>query len=224
MKLAGFIAAYMFLVFFFTDLQAEKDYSRLEEVCRLPKKRGPCWDASVRYFYDANTRKCKPFIYGGCLGNKNNFCSLQACQMKCPVDVQAEKDRSSMNEVCRLREEPGPCRAAFPRFFFDTNTGQCRLFIYGGCQGNKNNFRSLQACRMKCSNLHAAKDCSDLNEACRQPKEVGPCRAAFPRFFFDANIGQCRKFIYGGCLGNRNNFPSLQACQTKCPNLNADRD
>lgn len=56
-----------------------------------------------------------------------------------------------MNEVCRLREEPGPCRAAFPRFFFDTNTGQCRLFIYGGCQGNKNNFRSLQACRMKCS-------------------------------------------------------------------------
>ena len=54
-----------------------------------------------------------------------------------------------MNEVCRLREEPGPCRAAFPRFFFDTNTGQCRLFIYGGCQGNKNNFRSLQACRMR---------------------------------------------------------------------------
>ena len=65
--------------------------------------------------------------------------------------------------------------------------------------------------------LHAAKDCSNLNEACRQPKEVGPCKAAFPRFFFDANIGQCRKFIYGGCLGNKNNFPSLQACQTKCP-------
>ncbi|XP_022803867.1 BPTI/Kunitz domain-containing protein-like [Stylophora pistillata] len=217
MKLAGIIATYTFIVFFFADLKAAKDCSSLDEVCRLRKKPGPCWAFVVRYFFDTNTGKCKPFIYGGCLGNKKNFRSLQACQVKCP-DLKAAKDRSSLDEVCRLPEKPGPCRAAFPRFFFDKNTGQCRQFIYGGCQGNKNNFRSLQACQWKCPDQQVAKDCSDLAEVCCLHEDPGPCRAAFPRFFFNKNTGKCQQFIYGGCEGNKNNFRSLQACQMKCQN------
>ncbi|GIX72451.1 hypothetical protein CEXT_734831 [Caerostris extrusa] len=33
--------------------------------------------------------------------------------------------------------------------------------------------------------------------ACDQEKVVGPCRAAFPRFFFNKQTGQCESFIYG---------------------------
>uniref|UniRef100_A0A8C7WV87 BPTI/Kunitz inhibitor domain-containing protein n=1 Tax=Oryzias sinensis TaxID=183150 RepID=A0A8C7WV87_9TELE len=43
---------------------------------------------------------------------------------------------------------------------------------------------------------------------CLQPVRTGSCRAAFPRFFYNASSGSCSSFIYGGCDGNDNNFES----------------
>lgn len=37
------------------------------------------------------------------------------------------------------------------RFYFDSSDGQCKGFYYGGCEGNKNNFKSLQECEARCS-------------------------------------------------------------------------
>lgn len=53
-------------------------------------------------------------------------------------------------------------------------------------------------------------------EACRVPKEVGPCRASFRRWFFNSQTGQCEQFIYGGCRGNNNNFDTKAECQERC--------
>ena len=47
---------------------------------------------------------------------------------------------------------------------------------------------------------------------CSLPKMSGPCRSAFPRFYFDAEKGQCVKLIYGGCTG----FLTSQDCLTTC--------
>ncbi|KAL4420439.1 hypothetical protein ABPG75_010095 [Micractinium tetrahymenae] len=47
---------------------------------------------------------------------------------------------------------------------------------------------------------------------CTQPPERGPCRAAVPSWFFDAGMGECRPFLYGGCQGNENRFDSFDAC------------
>lgn len=52
--------------------------------------------------------------------------------------------------------------------------------------------------------------------ACEQPTESGPCRAYLPRWTFDEAAGECVRFIYGGCGGNENNFPTLAACQGTC--------
>merc|ERR1719414_287276 len=41
-------------------------------------------------------------------------------------------------------------------------------------------------------------------DLCLLPSEVGPCRAAFPRFYYSAAENKCLPFIYGGCLGNEN--------------------
>ena len=38
-----------------------------------------------------------------------------------------------------------------PRFFFDYNAGVCREFVYGGCEGNANNFGSIEACERRCA-------------------------------------------------------------------------
>ena len=38
-----------------------------------------------------------------------------------------------------------------PRYYFDPAVGECKEFIYGGCQGNENNFMTKEACEAMCS-------------------------------------------------------------------------
>lgn len=52
--------------------------------------------------------------------------------------------------------------------------------------------------------------------ACAQPIQSGPCEAAIQRFAYDAELGRCREFLYGGCGGNENNFETLAACALTC--------
>lgn len=44
----------------------------------------------------------------------------------------------------------GECKAAYQRYFYDTETNECKLFIYGGCRGNENNFQYKDICEDKC--------------------------------------------------------------------------
>uniref|UniRef100_H3CGS7 Serine peptidase inhibitor, Kunitz type 1 b n=1 Tax=Tetraodon nigroviridis TaxID=99883 RepID=H3CGS7_TETNG len=51
---------------------------------------------------------------------------------------------------------------------------------------------------------------------CRAPVKVGPCRAAFPRWWFNASTGQCQPFTFGGCKGNSNNYLTEEDCVSAC--------
>ncbi|KAJ0061325.1 hypothetical protein NL108_014997 [Boleophthalmus pectinirostris] len=51
---------------------------------------------------------------------------------------------------------------------------------------------------------------------CLAAVKVGPCRASFVRWRYDAASTSCSSFIYGGCKGNYNNFLSRDACETAC--------
>ncbi|CAH1772846.1 unnamed protein product, partial [Owenia fusiformis] len=55
-----------------------------------------------------------------------------------------------------------------------------------------------------------------LPTECSLPKDSGPCRALFRRWYYDSEISQCQPFIYGGCKGNGNNFETQQLCREKC--------
>lgn len=46
--------------------------------------------------------------------------------------------------------------------------------------------------------------------------KVGPCRAAFPRWWYNAAAAGCQHFTFGGCKGNRNNFLSEDDCLSAC--------
>ena len=52
---------------------------------------------------------------------------------------------------------------------------------------------------------------------CLLEKDRGPCDDAKNiRFFFNKKTNKCKKFKYGGCEGNKNNFPSKTACKNYC--------
>uniref|UniRef100_A0A023FPL1 Putative chymotrypsin inhibitor n=1 Tax=Amblyomma cajennense TaxID=34607 RepID=A0A023FPL1_AMBCJ len=51
---------------------------------------------------------------------------------------------------CSLPPSPGVCLAYFPSFYYDSSSGTCREFVYGGCQGNQNRFVSREECLRVC--------------------------------------------------------------------------
>jgi len=60
-------------------------------------------------------------------------------------------------------------------------------------------------------NVHAK-----LDEACKERRLVGRCRAAIPRYFYNFESQECEPFIFGGCGGNKNNFVTLERCKETC--------
>ena len=55
--------------------------------------------------------------------------------------------------LCSLEPDFGFCRGYFPRYFHNSTSKQCEEFIYGGCGGNANKFRTLSQCQQTCSEL-----------------------------------------------------------------------
>ena len=54
------------------------------------------------------------------------------------------------------------------------------------------------------------------SELCELPPVTGPCRAAFPRWYYNSTAGKCLEFTYGGCMGNANNFDTDSNCTITC--------
>ncbi|XP_070190984.1 papilin-like isoform X1 [Littorina saxatilis] len=58
---------------------------------------------------------------------------------------------------------------------------------------------------------------AQVTDICQLPKEVGPCEALVPSFFFNSATQQCESFVFGGCSGNKNRFSTLAECVAACP-------
>lgn len=112
--------------------------------------------------------------------------------------------RDISKDICIQKIVNGPCLAYEKRYAFNIMSGECEQFIYGGCEENENNFKTLDECKKVC------------HYDCTLPKEAGPCDASIPRYYYNNETRTCEKFIYRGCEGNANNFKSEKDCEDCC--------
>ncbi|XP_055060077.2 WAP, Kazal, immunoglobulin, Kunitz and NTR domain-containing protein [Misgurnus anguillicaudatus] len=109
--------------------------------CTAAVERGECGEKRVDWFYDAAQGSCQTFTHGGCEGGRNRFETYEECRASC--------QREGL-EVCSLPAVQGPCKHWEVRWTYNCITERCQAFVYGGCHGNRNNFRTRRDCETSC--------------------------------------------------------------------------
>jgi len=82
----------------------------------------------------------------------NTKCDLNraSCLNGYSIDMVHEGGCQDQTDYCRLPPMVGFCEALIPRYYFDGLSGTCKQFIYGGCGGNANNFKTKWECETHC--------------------------------------------------------------------------
>ncbi|XP_015484799.1 collagen alpha-1(VII) chain-like isoform X3 [Parus major] len=57
---------------------------------------------------------------------------------------------------------------------------------------------------------------SQLPALCLQPMDEGSCHHHSLLWYFHGPTNSCRPFLFGGCRGNSNRFPSRRECERRC--------
>ncbi|PIO14537.1 hypothetical protein AB205_0191700 [Aquarana catesbeiana] len=56
-------------------------------------------------------------------------------------------------KICNQPPDPGPCKASIEHYYYDKKTKTCKEFIFGGCDGNGNNFKAKDDCQRICKSV-----------------------------------------------------------------------
>ncbi|KAI0220595.1 Boophilin-H2 [Lamellibrachia satsuma] len=143
-----------------------------------------------------------------CLVEKNYFV---VPRLSYAVHLTVSDDTSK----CGVPPVKGPCRAKLRRWHYNEKTRDCAAFQYGGCGGNRNNFKTRKACEKKCKKRSESKRNAGYS-VCNMAPARGSCERNIPRWYYDGTAGVCATFVYGGCGGNGNNFKNPTSCEKKC--------
>lgn len=115
-------------------------------------------------------------------------------------------------DQCTQPVQSGSCKGEYNRYYYDTASGQCQTFIYGGCQKNQNHFLTLKDCLKTCVVPRERGRTGDLRvliliiwmmsfdwiDICLLPKVVGTCQERRPTWYFDMIEQECKMFYYSG--------------------------
>ncbi|CAH1645594.1 unnamed protein product [Spodoptera littoralis] len=127
--------------------------------CQLQPKIGKCTakeqaklgPARQSFYYDAQLDACQSFVFSGCDGNKNNFATLVDCERHCKGSAFMAIKESTRTTYCGLQSNAGLCMALIQRYYYDINEKDCKVFLYGGCGGNQNRFKTHSSCMERCT-------------------------------------------------------------------------
>ncbi|XP_033734945.1 BPTI/Kunitz domain-containing protein-like [Pecten maximus] len=97
-----------------------------------------CKIGRARYYFNATTEVCEVTRNTRCSGGKRPtlFSSMARCMKRCG---------------CMADVHPGPCEGHNVRYYYNKTYRMCTTFIFGGCGGNFNNFRTFFQCQWTCN-------------------------------------------------------------------------
>ena len=91
------------------------------------------------------------------------------------------------SDVCELEMDPGPCEGAQEKFFYNSTTGNCQNFTYGGCGGNGNNFDSSKSCKAcrptPCPKLFCRQKCPNGRAEDKNGWPVCACKGQWMKMY-----------------------------------------
>ncbi|XP_040025766.2 kunitz-type protease inhibitor 1 [Gasterosteus aculeatus] len=194
------------------------DPERSRTFCLSPLKVGPCRAAFPRWSYNATTSACKPFLFGGCKSNSNNFLSEEECVSACR-GVSAPSERSVSVSVAECGSTCGPAQLTCDS---------------GCCLDRSLECDEVTQCRDGADEEHCGKlnqtfhrlldiDVNQKKARCAEPPLTGPCRANLTHWYYDPLNRKCFHFTWGGCDGNENNFEDEDKCRETCDGV-TERD
>ncbi|XP_078215388.1 kunitz-type protease inhibitor 2 isoform X4 [Callithrix jacchus] len=174
----------------------------IHDFCLASKVVGRCRASMPRWWYNVTDGSCQLFVYGGCDGNSNNHLSKEECLKKCAAVTENATGDLAISRNAADSSVPSAC--------FVVLAAAAPFLLYGLKTAS-----GAWAPRRQDSDDHSS-DMFNYEEYCTAKAVTGPCRAAFPRWYFDVERNSCDNFIYGGCRGNKNSYLSEEACMLRC--------
>ncbi|CAB3397113.1 unnamed protein product [Caenorhabditis bovis] len=174
----------------------------MEEVCRSRQDAGPCESYSEQYFYNAFSKQCEVFTYGGCGGNLNRFRTMEECEQRCffihgGLPAQPAQPAAPAAPVAPV----APVAPAAPR--------------------QPSNIVIPPAAHQTPAVIIPSNKQRDV---CHLNVDHGRCKGAFDSWYYEVAAGACVSFKYTGCGGNANRFPTKEQCEALCVNSAASAD
>ncbi|KAL2084692.1 hypothetical protein ACEWY4_020210 [Coilia grayii] len=129
--------------------------------------------------------------------------------------------RGDADAQCELGMDPGRfCEKYEQKWYYNSETGACTPFWYGGCDGNSNRFNTENECFQTCvaytlDDQQQKEDPAVVQDVCSLKQDEGSCRNFKLNWYHDTVQNECRAFWYSGCGGNGNRFDTKTDCEAQ---------
>ncbi|KAK6750060.1 hypothetical protein RB195_002199 [Necator americanus] len=163
-----------------------------QTLCTEPLRVGDCKQSVRQFWYNAETRTCESFLYTGCQGNNNRFHTLNECQSYCK----------------NINAEP-KCPQGRAYVDYTSKFLQCGEGVGGNsCPAN-------YECHFD-GHVHGCCPSKAYTCSLRLDKGVTCGSGSSFRYYYNNHLKECQSFLFLGCDGNSNNFPTAEKCHNFC--------